>query len=178
MYSQTEWLDHSITPRRTVNVTDLGGGKVSWEPYGTVLQQGTNQSAVNFNNMEFGIQDDDLATRLLLLTARRDTRRLTAAEADIIANAAAILAEVTAEEKTVTLTNSARYPFNNGLTTVSLAAARATKNYTVEFEVTASTGNVGEILISDKQLNGFKAEFTGSATSVTVKCKIRGGKMA
>ncbi len=178
MYKQTNWLDHSITPARTFTLVDNGDGTVTLTPYGTVLQQGTNMNADNFNNMEFGIQDDDLGTRLLLLAVRRDDQRLTAAEANITGNAAAILAEVTVEEKTVTLTNSAKYPFNNSQTTVSLAAARTTKNYTVEFEVTASNGNVGEVLISDKQLNGFKAEFTGSATSVTVKCKIRGGKMA
>lgn len=178
MYPQTRWLDHSVTPARTFTLVDNGDGTVTLTPYGTVLQQGTNMNAENFNNMEFGIQDDDLGTRLLLLTVRRDGDRLTKAESDITANAAAVLAEVTVEEKTVTLTNSARYPFNNSLQTVSLAAARASKNYTVEVEVTANTGNVGEVVVSDKQLNGFKLEHTGSATSVTVKCKIRGGKMA
>jgi len=175
MYKQTQWLDHSITPARTFTLVDNGNGTVTLTPYGTVLQQGTNMSATNFNNMELGIQDDDLTTRLLLLLVRRDGDRLTATESSISTNAASILAEVTVEEKTVTLTNSLKYPFNNSSTTINLAASRATKNYTVEVEVTASSGNVGEIVVS---LNGFKLEHTGSATSVTVKCKIRGGKMA
>ena len=59
-----------------------------------------------------------------------------------------------------------------------MAKARKTKNYTVEAEVTTSDGNVGEIVISDKTLNGFKIAFTGSAKNVTATIKIRGGILA
>ena len=39
-------------------------------------------------------------------------------------------------------------------------------------------GNVGDIVISNKQVNGFKIEFTGSAASATVKYSVSGGIVA
>ena len=41
--------------------------------------------------------------------------------------------------------------------------------------VCGRTGDVGNIRITDKLLNGFKVEFDGSATSVTVILRIKGG---
>ena len=79
------------------------------------------------------------------------------------------------EEKTITLTNSAGYPFNNSVQTVSMTPVRKNKNYLVEYSITTKNGNVGEVEISDKQLNGFKVAFTGSAKSVTLKLFIKGG---
>ena len=72
----------------------------------------------------------------------------------------------------------ARYPFNGSSKSVSLKANRKTKNYTVEYEVSSSDGNVGEIVVGSKALNGFSMAFTGSAKTVTVKLKIRGGIIA
>ena len=52
-------------------------------------------------------------------------------------------------------------------------------NYDITIEVTSfSGGQLGEVEIYDKQLNGFKLKFTGSAKSVTVKYKVRGGMCA
>ena len=77
---------------------------------------------------------------------------------------------------TVTLTNSSDYPFNNSVVTVPINSARDNANYIVDYYVTASSGgNVGDIIISDKLVNGFKIEHTGSATSVTVKYLVLGG---
>jgi len=174
MYNILTWLDHAITPERTYTMHDNGDGTVTLTPYGTVIQQGTNMSAANFNNIEEGAFDANLGGKLMLFLARQHGDRLDAAELDL----GEFLNEVTAEEKTVTLTNSQKYPGNGSKTTVSLTTVRATTNYTVEAEVTAFSGNVGEVVISDKQLNGFKVEFTGSASSVTIKLKIRGGIIA
>ncbi|MEG2105207.1 MAG: hypothetical protein RRY79_00190 [Clostridia bacterium] len=87
-----------------------------------------------------------------------------------------ITPEITPEEQTITINNTEKYPFNNSLTAVNLSS-RISRNYTVETAVTASVGNIGEVLISDKQQTGFKVEFTGSAKSATIKCIIRGGKI-
>ena len=77
---------------------------------------------------------------------------------------------------TVALTNSQDYPFNNSIQTVAIANTRDNMDYVIDWVVTASSGgNVGDILISDKLLNGFKIEFTGSATSVTIKYLVVGG---
>lgn len=174
MYNILIWKDHAINPNNTYAVKENADGTITLTPAGEILQQGTNMSATNFNNMEFGILDADLASRILLMAVRDATDRLTVTEADISKAVAEYHAEHTPEEKTVTLTNSASYPFNNSETTVAIST-RKTGNYTVETEVTDSDGNAGEIVVSAKQYNGFKIAFTGSAKSVTIKIKIRGG---
>jgi hypothetical protein len=83
--------------------------------------------------------------------------------------------ELIGEVGTVTLNNSETFPFNNSMVTVSLAKPRTTQNYIVIVDVPAAVGNVGEIVITDKLVNGFKIGFTGSASSVTVKYKVIGG---
>lgn len=47
-------------------------------------------------------------------------------------------------------------------------------NANVEAEA-KDAGGVGEIRITDKQLNGFKIKYTGAAKEVTVKCTVQGG---
>ena len=115
-----------------------------------------------------GIQSDslELAARLLATCRMHDdetTNKL-------------IKAVSSTENGTVTLTNSKEYPFNNSRTTVAITATRENLYYDVETEVTAYSGGLpGNIVISDKQLNGFKIEFDGSASSVTVAYKIKEG---
>lgn len=79
------------------------------------------------------------------------------------------------EKGTVTLTNSKAFPFNNSIKSVNLVNERASTDYIVTTRVTAFTGNVGEIEISDKLVNGFKIAHTGSASSVTVGYMVTGG---
>lgn len=174
MYANLLWLDHAVTPDRTFNMKQNGNGTVTLTPAGEVVQQGTNMSAANFNNIEMGITDHDLAMHILTILVRSLDDRETVSEQDI----ADLNTHLKVEEKTVNLTNTAKYPFNSSTASVSMAKARKTKNYLVEAEVTAADGNVGEILISDKTLNGFKIAFTGSAKNVTVNIKIRGGILA
>lgn len=80
------------------------------------------------------------------------------------------------ETGTTTLTNTKAYPFNNSKKTVAISNTRQTLFYDVEVEVTAYSGGLpGNLVVSDKQLNGFKLEFDGSAKSVTVAYKIKEG---
>ena len=145
MYNQTHWLDKVVDPDTQ-----------------EVIQPGTPQSAGNFNNMENGIQDAAVALAQMMIANKEAEHRLD--------NEAAV------EEHTVTLTNTQAYPFNNSKTTISLTKVRANKTYVVDVEVTAhSGGEVGDIKITDKLLNGFKVEFDGSASSVTVTLRIKGG---
>lgn len=53
MYNRTKWQDE-------VRDTDTG----------ELLQEGTNMSAVNFNNMEDGINDANIATMLTMIFSR------------------------------------------------------------------------------------------------------------
>lgn len=85
MYKVLIWKDHCVEPGNTYNVLSHGDGTVTIVPAGKVLQQGTNQSASNFNNMEFGITDAHLANKLLLLAVRDLNDRLSAAEAKLAA---------------------------------------------------------------------------------------------
>ena len=80
------------------------------------------------------------------------------------------------EVVTTTLTNSKEYPFNNSKATLALKTPRGNLDYTVTVEAVAvGAGGVGEVLITDKQLNGFKIEYTGTAKEVSVKCTVQGG---
>lgn len=54
-YNVTIWKDHAVTPAHTFSVTKNSDGTITLSPAGTVVQQGTNMSAANFNNMEEGI---------------------------------------------------------------------------------------------------------------------------
>lgn len=171
MHNQTGWLDHvtQFPNRRRITNNPDGSVEIAKEQ-GTIVQQGTPQSATNFNNIENGIQAAQVALQVLLhyfLQFDRWVRQQ-------IANYAA---EFLSEVRTVTLSNSLRFPFNNSIITVNLLTVRRTLNYDVTWEVTATNGNVGDIRVTDKQLNGFKIEFTGSATGVTLTARIKGGML-
>lgn len=79
----------------------------------------------------------------------------------------------------MTLTNSKAFPFNSTVSspvTVALTQNRRNLYYSVEATaVKVSGGLLGEIHITDKALNGFKVSFDGSAKSVTLELKIKGG---
>lgn len=124
---------------------------------GEQIQEGTDQSAGHFNNAEHGISDVNLAAALILISSS-----LTAEQ-------------VATEERTITLTNSQSYPFNDSTQTIALATARNFTDYTVEAEVLDHSGNVGEVRIFDRMLNGFKIAYDGSAKSATIKLRIKGG---
>lgn len=140
MYNQTKWLD-----------------EVKDQDTGELIQEGTDQSAGNFNNMENGVQDASVAAAMLLIAAGQ----LQAAQA--------------VEEKVITLTNTQSYPFNNSQQTVNLGVTRTTTAYTVDVEIGDHDGDVGDVVISDKLLNGFKVRYDGSAKSATVTLRIKGG---
>lgn len=68
---------------------------------------------------------------------------------------------------TKNLTNTDEFPFNNSQATVTIAT-QANANYVVLTEVTSASGNVGEVIVSDKTTTGFKLAYTGSAKSATI----------
>lgn len=171
MHNQTEWKDHVTQyPNRRRLTTNPDGSTEVVKEQGEVIQQGTPQSATNFNNQENGIQDSHTAFAVLLQYFMQFERWVREKIADYAA-------EFLNEIKTVTLNNSDIFPFNNSVQTISLTTVRKTLNYDVSWEVTSANGNVGDISITDKQLNGFKISFDGSATSVTLKIRIKGGML-
>lgn len=155
MYDWTTWLDHVTSPSNTFIMVDNGDGTWSITPTGTVMQQGTPQDQVRFNNIEKGIIDAHTTIGMLMNFARQMSWEI--------------------ETGTVTLTNSDIFPFNNSIQTISLAKKKESTAYVVIAEVTSCIGNAGEIVVTDKLVNGFKIAHTGSASSVTVKYTVIGG---
>lgn len=139
MYSIKKWVDEVVDSTT-----------------GEVIQQGTPQSAKNFNNMEDGILDASIASNFLIIAASQ------------------LISEQNVEVKELAFTNTARYPFNNSAKTVSIAT-RANTNYTVDATVLEHSGDVGDIIVYDKMVNGFKVKYDGSAKSATIKLAVRGG---
>ena len=74
-----------------------------------------------------------------------------------------------------TLTNSQQFPFNNSQESVALVNRQDNIKYAVVAEFGSVTGNAGEIVVSDKQVNGFKLAYTGSASSAVVNYIVIGG---
>ena len=74
-----------------------------------------------------------------------------------------------------TLTNNLVFPFNDSQVSVALSHALDNTNYDVVIKSATGAGNIGEIEITDRQVNGFKMAFTGSANSVTVTYAVIGG---
>ena len=66
---------------------------------------------------------------------------------------------------------------NEGVITVPLKVQRANLDYRVELEVSEVEGGMAETVRAyDKQKNGFKIAFNGSAKSVKIKYWVTGGK--
>ena len=143
MYQETKWVDQ---------IEDINTKEV--------IQEGTDQSAGNFNNIEHGVTDAHLAALILsvgMLPALRANE---------------------GEGKEVTLKNTSKgIPFNNSTQSIARENSRDSANYDVEIQVVEATGSgiVGEFDVTDKMLNGFKLAYSGSASSVTVKLTIKGG---
>lgn len=171
MHKQVEWKDHvtEFPSRRILNENPDGTVDVE-KAQGEVIQQGTPQSATNFNNLENGTQDAHIGFAIFMqyfMQFDRDTRQTKEDYASEFLN----------EIKTVTLTNSESYPFNNSQKNVDLEVSRKTMNYDISWEVESADGNVGDVEITEKQLNGFKISFDGSAKNVTLKIRVKGGML-
>ncbi len=161
MYDWTQWLDHVTSPSNVFRIEDIGGGLYQITLAGTVMQQGTPQDQTHFNNLESGVVDAHAAVALLL----NFTRQLGWTKDDILT----WLGKVnTVYVGTKELTNVQAFPFHDAAQSVSIGATLDNTYYEVQTKVTAFTGCVGEIEVSDKLVNGFKLSCTGSASSVTV----------
>lgn len=157
-YTKTLWVDEVDEYEGRFRETDLGGGVVEHEIIrGEVYTEGTPQDASHFNHMEEGIYD---AHEELVNQDGRVTN---------------LESYVNPETGVVTLTNTEEFPFNNSAVSVPLTDERDNLNYVVEIIKVEPVGNPGEIEVSDRQVNGFKLAFTGSASSVKVTYAVIGG---
>ena len=157
-YTKTVWKDESDQYEGRYQETMNGDGTITHELVrGEVYVEGTPMDANHFNHMEGGIFDahEELVNQ---------DERISDQEA-----------QTTPEAHTVTLTNSQEFPFNNSAQSVALTTARDNINYIVQVLSVTATGNVGEIEVTDRQVNGFKIGYTGSAPSATVTFIVTGG---
>lgn len=172
MYNQTKWEDRATQYEDLYIETNETGGRIRHTPYeGEISTEGTPQDAMNFNNIETGIQDATIATQILSWWALQDMRR-------DYAHQALMDSEVLGESKEVTLKNTANFPFNTTVDTpqtVNLTKQRKNLFYTVEAEVKSHVGEVGEINITGKALNGFKVGYTGPGSQVVLTLRVKGG---
>lgn len=174
MYIFTKWLDRATQYVNRYKKTDNADGTVTLDKVpGEVLQEGTPQNAAHFNALEMGVLENSLLLAEALRITHEQQRQTAALEG---------------ETGEVVLTNSGKYPYNNSLQTVALAQKRTTTGYTVEARVKSvvmpgsgvttqndPAGVAGHLIVTDKLLNGFKIQYTGSAASVTVEWIVRGG---
>lgn len=162
MRNLVNWKDHIVEYPRRFRQTDLGDYLVQLERSpGEVIQQGTPQSATNFNLM-------DLAAFEAMLMANENQRILRIMQATVEG--------LDGQKIEVELTNNQIYPFNGSQKAVQITPQRNYKNYTVEVEVVSKEGGaIGFFEITEKLVNGFKIAYTGSATKVKVICHVRGG---
>ena len=165
MYPVTIWVDETdeFEDRYTETLND-DGTITHTKVRGTVLVVGTPQDAAHFNNQEAGIYDAHAASLLLVNALRQLGWRVEDLEKATVQ-----------ETGTVTLTNTLEFPFNDSKKTVALTNVRDNLNYIVVVVSKTGNGNIGEIEISDRQVNGFKIEFTGSAPSASVTYAVIGG---
>ncbi len=162
LYNATKWLDH-VTQypmrRRITKNDDETYDLIRAE--GEIIQQGTARNAKNYNNMESGI----LGNQIHLLVLGQQMLQVQRACED-----------TRGEFGVITVTNANRYPFASAAVTVPIKEKRSNLDYVVEVEIVSSNGNVEQIEVFDKQLNGFKIRFTGSAKSAEFKYKLTGGR--
>ena len=123
------------------------------------IQEGTPQSAENFNNLEQGTFVGNALGAVM-------------AQFNRLLQDRANENEVVAVTRTITGTN----------TDLSVAIpAGKTRNRTsynvTPVIVSTSGGAAGDLIVSAKQANGFKVKYTGAASSVNVALYVQGGML-
>lgn len=164
-YTPISWKDRIVErPRTYTEVMNSDGSRTDTPAPGEIQQAGTQISATNLNHMDNGIWDNEIAAALILNALRQTQWRTDALEKATVQ-----------EVGSVTLTNSQKFPFNNSKRTVALTNTRENLNYVVVIISATGDGNVGEIEVTDRLVNGFKLAHTGSSRSVTVQYAVIGG---
>jgi hypothetical protein len=131
---------------------------INWVDHVEGVQEGTDQSAENFNTMDAGIFESIALNGLLAMRAR--LQRDAQAEAEVVAI-----------DKTLTGTTAQNVD-------IPATKTRNRTTYNVTAEITSATGGTaGDIIITTKQVNGFKVQYNGTASSVTLRLKVQGGMM-
>ncbi len=157
MYDLTNWQDRVVEFEDRYKEIKNEDGTITHEAVaGEVLQEGTPQSATNFNNIEKGVFENRV---IELLNAQMNSL----ASAENLENALNKVegATVTSSSKTITV------------------AFNKSKNNT-NYEIVPTISNIVGldkyyVAISSKQANGFIAVVYGTYTSIKVDFLVKGG---
>lgn len=173
MYIMKKWVDRVTQYVNRFRESNNPDGSITHtREDGEVLKVGTAQSAANFNDMEGGIFENSIILAEVNRVLREHSRDIEA---------------MTGEMHLIYLHNTSKYPANNSKTTIALKQARNNTNYTVSCHIVSAVlpngvsidgdpaGVVGNIVITDKLLNGFKVAFTGDAKEVVLEVEVQGG---
>lgn len=124
------------------------------------IQDGTPVDEQNLNNIEGGVNSANLLGEFI---------------AEVVKGQGSDIENVAGEIIEITLTNTDDSYFNDSVETVALDTSRNTLDYIVDVEIQGETVNVGDVIVYDKQVNGFKVKFTGTSESVDLKLYVHGG---
>lgn len=162
MTDRTFWQNHVTEYAGRYSVVEHEDGTITLIPVeGDIVQQGTPQDETNFNALE---------------ERAWEAGQLAAENARVLIHHDLALRKVVGESDVITLNNSQEYPFNDSKQTVALKQRRDNVNYIVKVDIAAvGTGCVGDVVISDKQVNGFKVEYTGSVKQAKLCYIVEGG---
>ena len=128
-----------------------------WQDHIEGVQEGTDMSAANFNNIESGIME---AAALAALNAS-----MLRYNDDMAKNAETVIIEAT-----LTGANT------NKTVAIPESATRNMTTYSVVAEIKSVTGGTaGDIIVGTKQTTGFSAKYNGSASSIVVLFHVSGG---
>lgn len=83
-YNRTRWFDHATERPRTYTQVTNPDNSVTLNPaYGEVIQEGTPQSATNFNNIEDALQHLYVAYDMMTTIVQAQMRALTKRVAEL-----------------------------------------------------------------------------------------------
>ena len=128
-----------------------------WQDHVEGVQEGTDMSATNFNNIEAGTMEANALAALDAAYRRYGN--------DVAKNSEVVVVETT-------LTGSGA----SNSVVIPDTATRNSTNYNIVPEIkNVNGGTAGDIIPLTKQANGFSVKYNGTASSVVVRFLVSGG---
>ena len=161
MYIPVFWEDRILEFPRRVSSESLGNGLFNWSPApGEILKRGTQQSATNFGNMDFGCLENSLMASFAAINIRLAQESVDDMRGQVIS---------------VDLKNTLKFPATDAEKTITLPQMVNKVDYDVFAEIVSADGPVERVEVYGKALNAFKVCYSGSAKNVKVKLHVTGG---
>lgn len=134
-----------------------------WQDHVEGVQEGTDMNAANFNNIEVGTMEANALAAMNSAHQRYATDKAKETEVIVVECGLFFSPEAPSSDETfVAIPNN---------------VTRNNTNYSVTPIVTHSSSFPldGIVIVSDKQVNGFKARYTGNYTQISITFLICGG---